>query len=129
MNVPIIKTTGPESVAHQRAKLRLLSIVKEMGMIADVEIRTGITKTPLGDKTFTADVFAFWKGQMVILEVRGYKGHNTKWAIFKDKIRDQAHQQKKMRTVRIEMKDLIGRKKQDDDTIKADILWQLKRSR
>lgn len=128
-----IATTGNESQQHQKAKIRLKQIVTDLGIISDYEIGTGTTKTALGDKNFTIDLFGFWTNvktgitEKIAFEVRGYKGHNSKWANFKDRCRDQGHLSKGIRTVRIEMKDLVGRKKQDDETIKEDILWQLGR--
>jgi hypothetical protein len=127
----VIKTTGNESEQHQKAKIRLKEIVTELGIIADYEIGTGITKTPLGDKTFTIDLFGFWTNartgvtQKIAFEVRGFKGHDSKWTRYKDRLRDQSHLGKGIKTVRINMLDLVGRKAVDKQTIKEDILWQL----
>lgn len=127
MSIPI---TGPESLAHQKAKLRLFQIVKQMGMVADFEIRTGTTETALGKRNFTADIFAFWYDagsrtfKKIIFEV-DWKHHNTERNINRDNNRDKAHKEKGIQTVRILTPDLIGKKKIDDATIKADILWQL----
>lgn len=100
-------------------------------MIADVEIRTGTTKTALGERNFTADIFAFWTNirtgitKKIIFEVRGYKGHNSKRQIARDTNRDNAHKEKGIKTVRIDMKDLVGKKKQPTPVIEEEINWQL----
>ena len=126
-----IATTGNESEQHQHAKQRLRQIVEGMGMIADYEISTGTTETEIGPRNYTVDLFAFWPDFRtrttikVAFEVEGFKGHNTKRQFARDNNRDKAHLKKGIRTVRINMKDLIGKTKVDDYTIKADILWQL----
>lgn len=126
-----IPTTGNESEQHQKAKIRLKQIVTDLGIIADYEIKTGYTQTDIGERTYTVDLFGFWttrKGtEKIAFEVRGYKGHDSKWSNYKDRCRDKAHLAKGIKTVRIEMKDLVGRKKMDDETIKEEILWQLDR--
>jgi len=126
-----ISTTGNESKQHTNAKIRLKQIVEDFGMIADYEISTGITKTEIGTRNYTADIFAFWTHvrtgvtHKIAFEVEGFKGHQSKRQIVRDIIRDQGHIRKGICTVRINMKDLVGKKKIDDTTIKHEIIWQL----
>jgi len=128
-----IPTTGNESKQHQRAKERLYQIITEKGIIAQFEIGTGTTETALGKRHYTVDLFGFWYNartgtfKKIAFEVRGFKGHNSRQNIVRDKRRDQAHLEfKNIYTVRLEMTDLVGRKKQDDETIWNEILYQLK---
>jgi len=128
-----IPTTGNESKQHQRAKERLYQIITEKGIIAQFEISTGITETALGKRHYTVDLFGFWYNartgnhKKIAFEVRGYKGHDSRRQIARDNNRDKAHKEsKRIFTVRLEMTDLVGRKKQDDETIWNEILYQLK---
>ncbi len=127
-----VATTGNESEQHQRAKQRLKEIVEDMGMVADYEISTGTTETEIGTRNYTVDLFAFWTDpragttKKIAFEVQGFKGHNSTRQIARDINRDKAHLAKGIYTVRILMKDLVGKKKLDNSTIIADILWQLR---
>jgi hypothetical protein len=127
-----IATTGNESKQHINAKRRLFDIVEDLGMVADFEIRTGTTETTLGPRDYTVDLFAFWTHartgvtEKIAFEVEGYKGHNSTRQRNRDKFRDQVHAEKGIKTVRIQMYDLIGRDKLDDNTISLEILYQLK---
>jgi hypothetical protein len=126
-----IATTGNESKQHIAAKRRLYDIIDKMGMIADFEISTGTSETTLGERDYTVDLFAFWTHartgitEKIAFEVEGYKGHNSTRQRARDKFRDQAHLNKGIRTVRIDMKVLVGKQKLDDDVIEHEILWQL----
>lgn len=127
-----IATTGNESKEHINAKVRLWHIVVYMGFAPDYEIRTGTTKTDRGDRNYTVDLFAYYihakSGQSikVAFEVEGFKGHNSNRQIARDNNRDKGHLTKNIYTVRIKMKDLVGKKKLDSDTIKEEIIYQLK---
>ena len=126
-----IATTGNESEQHIRAKQRLHGIASDMGFIVDYEISTGVTETEIGKRNFTVDILAFWTNartgdtKKIAFEVHGFKGHNTTRQIARDKNRDRGHLTKGIYTVRIEMKDLVGRKKQDNNTIGNEIWYQL----
>ncbi len=128
-----IATTGNESQQHKNAKIRLKQIVEDMGMIADYEISTGTTETEIGSRNYKVDLFAFWthigtgNTEKIAFEVEGFKGHNSKRQNARDNNRDKGHLTKRIKTVRIGMKDLVGRKKIDDETIMAEIRWQLQR--
>jgi len=126
-----IATTGNESKQHTNAKIRLKKIVEDMGMIADYEISTGTTETEIGPRNYTIDIFAFWTNartgttKKIAFEVEGHKGHESKRQHSRDINRDKAHLQKGIYTVRINMKDLVGKKKIYDGTIKEEIWYQL----
>jgi len=126
-----IETTGNESKQHISAKRRLYGIVEDMGMVADFEIHTGTTKTEIGERHYTVDLFAFWTHvatgvtHKIAFEVEGYKGHNSRRQNARDNNRDQGHLRKGICTVRIQMKDLVGKKNLDDTTLKHEIIWQL----
>ena len=126
-----IATTGNESKQHTNAKRRLYNIVEEMGMVADFEISTGTTKTEIGERNYTVDLFAFWVDtragvtHKIAFEVEGYKGHNSNRQHARDNNRDKGHLEKAIYTVRIQMKDLVGKNKLDDTTHKHEIIWQL----
>ena len=126
-----VPTKGNESKQHTNAKRRLHGIVEDMGMIADFEISTGRTRTELGERNYTVDLFAFWTHAItgvthkIAFEVEGYKGHISRRQNARDNNRDKGHIRKGILTVRIQMKDLVGKKKLDDTTIKHDIIWQL----
>ena len=126
-----IPTTGNESPQHKNAKKRLCSIAEDMGMVAEYEVSTGTTKTEIGERNYTADIFSFWTHartgvtHKIAFEVQGFKGHNSARQQYRDNIRDQGHIRKGICTVRIQMTDLVGKKKIDDTTIKHEIIWQL----
>ena len=113
-----IPVTGNESPQHQRAKLRLYNLLKENGFYPEFEIATGITKTEIGERNYTVDIFAFWPNlrTRIAFEIDG-KSHYSKWSRHKMANRDKAHRQKGILTVRIDVRDLVGKNKQDDDTI------------
>jgi hypothetical protein len=126
-----IATTGNESDQHTNAKRRLHQIIEDMGFIADFEISTGTTKTEIGERNYTVDLFAFWTHaptgvtHKIAFEVEGFKGHNSNRQHARDNNRDKAHLRKGIFTVRINMKDLVGKKQLDDNTHKHEIIWQL----
>jgi len=126
-----IPTLGNESKQHTNAKIRLRSIAESMGFVAEYEISTGTTETALGERNYTVDIFAFWYNtrtgitKKVCFEVEGFKGHESKRQHVRDINRDKAHLQKGICTVRINMKDLVGKKKLEDGDIKEEIIWQL----
>ena len=126
-----IPTLGNESKQHTNAKIRLKRIVEDMGFVAEYEISTGTTKTALGERNYTVDIFAFWTHaatgvtHKIAFEVHGFKGHHSKRNDTRDKIRDNALIRKGILTVRIDMHDLVGKKKLDDNIIKEEIIWQL----
>lgn len=128
-----ILTTGNESKQHQKAKERLLNIVRDIGMQAEYEINLGTTETPLGKRNYTADIFAFWTHartgttKKIVFEVDGFKGHNSKRQIARDKVRSDGLRSKGIMTVRINMHDLVGKKKLEDFDIRKEIYYQLGR--
>ena len=129
----MFKTTGNESPQHQKAKKRLHQILEESPyfIVSDYEISLGTTKTALGQRDYTADLFGFWynprKGthRKIAFEVRGFKGHNSKRNAARDQLRDCALAEKGIETVRLEMLDLVGKKKLGDILILNEILYQL----
>lgn len=127
-----VATTGNESKQHIAAKRRLFDIIEKMGMVADFEIHTGTTKTTLGERNYTVDLFAFWTHprtgitDKIAFEVEGFKGHNSSRQRARDKLRDKAHLEKGIITVRINMWDLVGAERLDEQTIMLEILYQLK---
>ena len=128
-----IPTLGNESKQHTNAKIRLKRIVEDMGFVAEYEISTGTTETALGERNYTIDIFAFWTNartgvtKKIAFEVEGFKGHESKRQHVRDINRDKAHLQKGIYTVRINMKDLVGKKRLDINTIEDEICYQLRK--
>jgi hypothetical protein len=124
INIP--RGPGNQSPQHQRAKERLVEIALQSGyefVCAEVE-QQKIRIPLLGERSYTPDLIFQKGGKFYILEADGKKGHTSRRSKDKDKLRDKVFGDRGIRTLRVKVKDLIGRKKQADQDIIRDLEWQ-----
>ncbi len=130
----MIATTGNEYEGHLRAKQILGKFLQTKGFVlVGYEIPTGVSRQATARFCFTADIYTIWEHYRrpayaeIIFEIDGHVGHHSPRAANKDRDRDNKHwDQKGISTVRIQTKDIVGRKKVDLSIIWKDIKWQLK---
>jgi hypothetical protein len=126
INIVIPRGPGNQSPQHQRAKERLVQIALQGGYeFVCSEVCQGEIWIPLlGKRSYTPDLIFQKGGKKYILEADGKKGHTSKRSKDKDELRDEVFGDRGIRTLRIKVKDLIGRKKQADQDIIRDLEWQ-----
>lgn len=143
-------TSGPfynESMPHFRAKMRIATLLDSKGWDVWVDDMKGFAVLALTKlcgydyipREYRFDIYAekfansweqvdrnSWRVkdpiiQKVIVEI-DFKGHLTKWSKHKGDIRDNVwKEKKKIATVRFPLKDLVGKKKLDDETVLKEI--------
>ena len=126
INIVIPKGPGNQGPAHQRAKERLAQIALQSGFkFVCSEVQQSKIRIPLlGERSYTPDLIFEKGGKFYILEADGKKGHTSRRDIDKAKLRDKVFRDRGIRTLRVKVKDLIGRKKQSDQDISRDLEWQ-----
>jgi hypothetical protein len=124
INIP--KGPGNQGPAHQKAKERLVQIALQSGFkYVCSEVQQPKIRIPfLGERSYTPDLIFEKGGKFYILEADGKKGHTSKRDKDKDELRDKVFGDRGIRTLRVKVKDLIGRKKQTDQDIIRDLEWQ-----
>ena len=117
-----------ESLQHWRSKIRLEKILLESGWSIcyhDGDVSFSF-RTYKGDRTYWPDLLAYKDEEgYVAFEVDGHKGHSSKRDFEKMRLRDSTMHEVDIRTVRIQMSDLAGKRKQDDSLIREEIEYQL----
>jgi hypothetical protein len=114
-----------ESLKHWKGKQVLWKLLLEAGYTVIEDEHPHPVLTQLGERQYIFDIFAQKQGQLFAFEVEGFKGHSTKRDFQKMKIRDDYIAGQKIKTVRIQLADLVGKKKQPTDLILQEIEWQL----
>ncbi len=116
-----------ESLRHLEAKERLEEIAVQCGFwYICSEIQLQETRIEyLGERTYTPDLLFEKDEKMYIFEADGKKGHSSKRDQDKDKLRDKILGGQGFTTIRIPVKDLIGRRKLSNQDIIKEIDWQI----
>jgi hypothetical protein len=115
-----------ESPKHWLAKLTLQKILLENDWsIIDDEYALRTINTVVGERDYTIDLFAEKDGKRYAFECDGKKGHSSKRDLYKMKIRDGALLTIGIKTIRLKVDDLVGKKKQGVDIILKEIEYQL----
>jgi hypothetical protein len=115
-----------ESPRHWAAKYALQKILLENDYsIIDDEFALETINTVVGERDYIIDLFAQKEGKRYAFELDGKVGHSTKRDLYKMKIRDGALLQIGIKTIRLKVNDLVGKKKQGVDIILKEIEYQL----
>ena len=115
-----------ESLKHWDAKAALTKILLLNGYsLVQDEYALKTINTVVGERDYTIDLFAEDKaGKRYAFELDGKVGHSTKRDFYKMKIRDEALLVLGIRTVRLSVDDVVGRKKQPLEVILDEIEYQ-----
>jgi hypothetical protein len=113
-----------ESLRHWKGKQVLWKLLLEAGYTVIEDEHPHPVLTQLGERQYVFDIFAHKDGRLYAFEVDGKKGHSTKTDLHKMKIRDEYMAGEKITTIRIQLDDLVGKKKQPTDLILQEIAYQ-----
>ena len=117
-----------ESEKHWDAKAALTKILllNDYSLVID-EYALRTINTVVGERDYTVDLFAEKEGKRYAFELDGKVGHSTKRDLYKMKIRDEALLALGIKTIRISVNDVVGRKKQPLEVILDEIEYQKKK--
>ena len=119
-----------ESLNHWRAKgaLTKILLLDDYSLVQD-EFALETINTVVGERDYIIDLFAEKEGKRYAFELDGWKGHSTKRDFYKMKIRDESLLKLGIRTIRIPVRDVVGRKKQPLNIILSEIEYQKQKKR